>query len=125
MNDIKQKIKDIVNASEDGDIREICGVIVKNQKGEYEVRVVKNIAEPMSQSDYVMCPEDLGEQTKDSDLFREIADNKFIAFWHTHPHTKSLPSQVDIQNAFLNRLYYIYSVRDDTINTFIIGGVQK
>ena len=125
MNDIRQMIKDIVNQSEDGDIREKCGIVVMNTHGKYEVREVKNIATPMSQSDYVMCPEDLGEKSQDTNLFREIAENKFIGFWHTHPHTSSLPSQVDIQNAFLNRTYYIYSVKDDTINTFIIGGIQK
>ena len=122
MKDIKQQMKDIVNQSEDGDIREKCGVVVKNSHGKYEVREVKNIAEPMSQSDYVMCPEDLGKQTEDTNLFREIAENEFIGFIHTHPHTSSLPSQIDIQNCFIGRTYYIYSVKDDTIHSFRIEG---
>lgn len=122
MKDIKQQIKDLVNQAEDGDIREICGVVVMNKHGKYEVRQVKNIAEPMSQSDYVMCPKELGDQTKDTDLFRDIADNKFIGFFHTHPHSASLPSQVDIQNCFIKRKYYIYSVKDDTIHSFLIEG---
>jgi proteasome lid subunit RPN8/RPN11 len=119
--DIKQQIKDIVKNSEDGDIRELCGVVVLVD-GKVQVRQIKNIAEPMSKVDYVMCPKELGEQTQDTNLFRKTADNEFVGFWHTHPHTSSLPSQIDIHNCFLNRKYFIYSVHYGTLNTFIIGG---
>ena len=119
--EIKQRIKDIVNQSDDADIRELCGVVVLVGT-EIEVRTITNIAEPMSQSDYKMSPKELGEKTKDTDLFRSEAENTFLGFWHTHPHSDSMPSQVDIRNCMLNKDYYIYSVRDESLHKFIVEG---
>lgn len=121
MQEIKQQIKDIVNQTDDGDIRELCGVVVLVGT-KIEVRVVTNIAKPMSQSDYEMSPQELGEKTKDTDLFRDEADNTFLGIWHTHPHSDSMPSQIDVRNCLMNRVYYIYSVKDDTLHNFIIEG---
>jgi proteasome lid subunit RPN8/RPN11 len=117
--EIKNQIKKIVFGTLNGREKELCGVIVL-VKDKIKVRQVKNIVRSSQHEDYIMCPIDLSEQSHDTDLFRDIAENTFIGFWHTHPSWSSLPSQIDIRNCFFNRRYFIYSVPDDSLNSFIV-----
>jgi len=119
--EIKKQIVALVKQSEHPE-KEMCGVIVKAGKKIY-VRPVDNVSETSQLCHYVMSPKHLGEQTEDTNLYRATAENEFIGFWHTHPHHDSLPSQIDITNCMLGKLYYIYSIVEDNMRIFKIDGV--
>ena len=121
---IKIDIKKIIEQSDNGRNVELCGVIVRTKDG-IVTRQITNIAKSTHIADYEMSPQELGEKTKDTNLFRAKAENEFVGVWQTHPHTSCHPSQIDIQNCLFNRNYIIYSVKDDDILIFKLSkGVE-
>jgi proteasome lid subunit RPN8/RPN11 len=114
---IKNDIKNIIENTDNGENIELCGVVVRTKKG-IDTRQLKNVAQSTHITDYEMSPQELGEKTHDTTLFRAKAENEFLAVWHTHPHSSSHPSSIDINNCLFERDYIIYSVVDDDILIF-------
>jgi len=121
---IKNDIKSIIAHTDNGTKVELCGVIVRSEKG-IETRQLENVAKGDKSVDYEISPQELGKKTYDTTLFRETAKNEFIAVWHTHTHNSSHPSSVDIHNCLFDRNYIIYSVMADDILVFKLSkGVE-
>jgi proteasome lid subunit RPN8/RPN11 len=114
----KRNFEKIVRRAKEVFPLEACGILLGKTIGERKIvrRIVSTRNELGSESRYRIDPvEQLGTF--------ELAENRkqdIIGFYHSHPHSSPLFSQIDESEAYYKGYsYLVYSVRDKTAKSYV------
>ena len=102
--------EEMITHSKQENPNECCGILSGKEQKAIKLNRITNIAK--SPFRYVMDPKEF----LDADLESEKAGLKFVAFYHSHPHSPAYPSETDVrmalQSGYLNVNYILISLEN-------------